>query len=64
LFGSIKKNVTNNYIAHIKSNSTDTFDVQDLVPHLEGVGNLASKFSEEFSNAEWGKIMGLWHDIG
>lgn len=52
------------YIAHIKSDSTDSFDVQDLVPHLEGVGNLASKFSQEFSNAEWGKLMGLWHDIG
>lgn len=52
------------YIAHVKSNSTDSFDVQDLVTHLEGVGNLASTFSEEFLNAEWGKTMGLWHDIG
>jgi CRISPR-associated endonuclease/helicase Cas3 len=57
--------MTIGYIAHVKSASiAGTFNIQDLVAHLEGVGNLASRFSDEFSNSEWGRSIGLWHDVG
>jgi len=52
------------FIAHIRSDSMNGFVLQDLDTHLEGVGALMYEFSNEFFNAEWGKIIGRWHDIG
>lgn len=51
-------------IAHLKHNDFGFFDIQDISEHLDGVGQLASTFAEMFLNAEWGKIIGRWHDIG
>ena len=63
--GLILRKMINSYIGHIKSATiASDFDIQDLMAHLEGVGNLASQFSNEFSNAEWGRTIGLWHDVG
>ncbi|NLF41760.1 MAG: CRISPR-associated endonuclease Cas3'', partial [Bacteroidales bacterium] len=52
------------FIAHIKSDPTNGFAIQDLNTHLERVGVLMAEFSNEFFNAEWGKVIGKWHDIG
>ena len=60
------KNVTNKMqimIAHIKTHDGQTFETQSLPEHLSGTAQLASKFSAAFHNAEWGKLLGLWHDL-
>ena len=53
-----------NYIGHIKSVNTNQFELQDLYNHLEGTAEIASEFAAEFNNSEWGKLLGLWHDLG
>lgn len=53
-----------NYIGHIKAGKSHKFEIQDLQEHLEGTSKLAEKFAYTFQNPEWGKILGLWHDIG
>ncbi len=35
-----------------------------LKEHLQGVANMAEKFAESFSNADWGMAAGLLHDLG
>lgn len=32
--------------------------------HLKGTSQLASKFALKFNNPEWGRLVGLWHDLG
>lgn len=53
-----------NYIAHIKKSSDAGFEIQTLDDHLKGTGELTERFTAKFSNAEWGKLLGLWHDLG
>lgn len=35
-----------------------------LEEHLRGTAELAAKFSAEFKCSEWGRLAGLWHDLG
>ncbi len=37
---------------------------QSLMGHIKGVSCLAAKFAADFSCNEWGKLAGLWHDLG
>lgn len=37
---------------------------QSLEAHLTGVADLAQQFAAEFDNGDWGKQIGLWHDLG
>ncbi len=37
---------------------------QKLENHLRGVADLAAGFSNVFSSSGWGRLAGLWHDIG
>jgi len=53
-----------NSIAHIKSNDAKTFEIQSLLNHLKGTAELSAKFASVFNNQEWGKLLGLWHDLG
>jgi len=32
--------------------------------HLKGTAELAASFAAEFGCGEWGRIAGLWHDVG
>jgi hypothetical protein len=36
----------------------------DGTGHLEKVAALAEKFAAKFGAAEWGRVAGLWHDLG
>ncbi len=36
----------------------------NLESHLRGVADLAEKFASGFSNADWGRSVGLLHDLG
>lgn len=52
------------YIGHIKINDSGGFEVQELKNHLEGTARLAYSFAAKFQNEEWGRLLGLWHDLG
>lgn len=51
-------------IAHIKQKNINEFELQELEAHLDGTALLASSFASAFKNAEWGRLLGLWHDLG
>lgn len=51
-------------IAHIKTSDGQIFETQSLPEHLSGTAELAAHFAETFNNAEWGNLLGLWHDLG
>ncbi len=39
-------------------------DWHRLEEHLKGTAELAASFAAEFGCGEWGRIAGLWHDLG
>jgi CRISPR-associated endonuclease/helicase Cas3 len=39
-------------------------DWHRLEEHLKGTAELAASFAVEFGCGEWGRIAGLWHDLG
>jgi CRISPR-associated endonuclease/helicase Cas3 len=39
-------------------------DWHRLEEHLKGTAELAASFAAEFGCEEWGRIAGLWHDLG
>lgn len=50
-------------ISHIKEHNSEWL-FQSNEEHQRGVANLASKFAESFDMAEWGRVLGLLHDVG
>jgi CRISPR-associated endonuclease/helicase Cas3 len=52
------------FIAHIKKSKESNFEFQTQEEHLYGTAELATQFASKFNNSEWGKLLGLWHDIG
>jgi CRISPR-associated endonuclease/helicase Cas3 len=49
------------------AHSMDSKPIDDwhrLEEHLKGTAELAASFAAEFGNGEWGKLAGLWHDLG
>lgn len=38
--------------------------VQILIEHLRGTSKLCSDFADEFSMSDYGRVLGLYHDIG
>lgn len=51
-------------IAHIKEKFDGTFEIQDLEDHLKHTALLSVSFAAQFDNPEWGRLLGLWHDLG
>lgn len=47
-------------IAHVTEDGREHL----LVEHLRGTAELAAKFAAEFGCGEWGRLAGLWHDLG
>lgn len=37
---------------------------QELRNHLEAVGELSAEFAGAFDSEDWGRLLGLWHDLG
>ncbi len=52
------------FIAHIKQSEDNKYHIQSMDQHLEGTAQLASFFASKFRNEEWGRLLGLWHDLG
>lgn len=50
------------YYAH--TNGPDPEKWQLLEDHLKNVSHLAAQFAAEFGAEDWGKLAGLWHDLG
>lgn len=51
-------------MAHVKQNKDKTWAIHPLGEHLLTTGNLAGSFASEFGSSDWGRIAGLWHDLG
>lgn len=51
-------------IAHVKKDSTGSWQIHSLEEHLRGVADLASDFAAPFGNTDWAYLAGLWHDLG
>lgn len=47
-------------IAHV----AEDFRVHSLIDHLRGTSQRAERFAGAFNAAGWGRLAGLWHDLG
>lgn len=52
------------YLAHVRQNADGSFLIHDLEEHLHGVARLSQEFASTFASADWGRLGGLWHDLG
>ncbi|OQW36552.1 MAG: hypothetical protein A4E20_06605 [Nitrospira sp. SG-bin2] len=52
------------YLAHVRRNDDGSFAIHDLEDHLRTVGELANEFASAFGSSDWGRLAGLWHDLG
>ncbi len=50
-------------ISHIKG-SPGNWSIQSNDNHQQGVAELAAKFADSFGMSEWGRVLGLLHDVG
>ena len=50
-------------ISHIKG-GPGNWSIQSNSEHQQGVAALAAKFADTFDMGEWGRVLGLLHDIG
>ncbi len=51
------------HYAHTLPNRPET-EWEPLEEHLENVASLAGEFAAAFGAADWGRLAGLWHDLG
>jgi CRISPR-associated endonuclease/helicase Cas3 len=52
-------------VAHVRRNEKGEWDnPQSLGDHIQGVAELAERFAAAFGNGDWGRLAGLWHDLG
>jgi CRISPR-associated endonuclease/helicase Cas3 len=52
------------HLAHVRRNEDGSFEIHQLEEHLRAVGDLASEFASTFGYADWGRLAGIWHDLG
>lgn len=52
------------YLAHVRRNDDGSFGIHELEEHLRAVGDLAGEFASSFGHSDWGRLAGLWHDLG
>ena len=51
-------------LAHVRRNDDGSFAIHELEEHLRAVAELAGGFASSFGYADWGRLAGLWHDLG
>lgn len=51
------------YFAHIRK-EFNGFKTQTLLNHLTETSNISAEFAGMFNDSEWGRLLGLWHDLG
>lgn len=52
------------FLAHVRRNEDGSFIIHELEEHLRAAGDLTGEFASTFGQAEWGRLAGLWHDLG
>ncbi|MBI4001737.1 MAG: CRISPR-associated endonuclease Cas3'' [Nitrospira defluvii] len=52
------------YLAHVRQGDDGSFVIHDLEEHLRAVAKLSEEFASIFGCSEWGRLAGLWHDLG
>jgi len=52
------------FYARTREDDDDPEHWQTLADHLAGVADRATSFAGAFESAEWGRLAGLWHDLG
>lgn len=52
------------YFAHTLPPPRSIADWEPLEKHLDGVSRKAAEFAGAFGAAEWGSVVGRWHDLG
>lgn len=50
-------------LAHLKAEAGVLLE-HDLEEHLRSVGALAGEYAAKFGSEDWGRLAGLWHDLG
>jgi CRISPR-associated endonuclease/helicase Cas3 len=48
----------------VRQGEDGSFVIHDLEAHLRAVGDLAGEFASTFGHADWGRLAGIWHDLG
>lgn len=51
-------------VAHLRRDPSGTLCWQRLMDHLEGVAAKAAEFAAAFGSEQWGRFIGLLHDLG
>lgn len=54
---------TEELIAHVREES-GCYEIQTVAEHATGTAALSGSFAAVFGAAEWGRVSGLWHDVG
>lgn len=52
------------FLAHVRPSRGGEWDTHDLEEHLRQVAVRAADASAAFAPPEWGRLSGLWHDLG
>lgn len=55
---------TPTFIAHVRVDGNGQFVCHGLDEHLNGVACMAGEFAGDFASADWGRVAGIWHDLG
>jgi CRISPR-associated endonuclease/helicase Cas3 len=62
---SVKREGGMENVAHVKRKANGEWDEPHaLEEHIRGVAGLAEHFASAFANGDWGRLAGLWHDLG
>lgn len=51
-------------LAHVKQRNDGSWNRHLLETHLLSVSSIAGGFAAVFASAVWGRLAGLWHDLG
>ena len=52
-------------LAHlVRDPVSGTWRLQGLLDHLHETSRRAGEFAEPFASGDWGRVAGLWHDLG
>ena len=59
-----QRSATSVQLAHVQETSGGQFRVHRLDKHLRSVERLAGDFADKFGARDFGRLAGLWHDLG
>jgi CRISPR-associated endonuclease/helicase Cas3 len=61
----VENGMSEDFIAHVRRNEDHTWDKpHKLSEHLQDTANCAEGFAAEFNSGQWGRALGLAHDLG